>query len=60
MGVVCEPCQRRERHDVESPKRQHGGDVKMPDLLAALVVDCPKRRSISIYEGCKAVFERRG
>jgi hypothetical protein len=45
LTVVCEPCGRRERYDVESLKRQHGGDVKMPDLLAALVADCPETRS---------------
>jgi hypothetical protein len=60
LTVVCEPCGRRERFDVESLKRQHGGDVKMPDLLAALVADCPKARSFSIYTRCKAVYERRG
>ena len=32
----------------------------MPDLLPALVADCPKRRSFSIYDRCKAVYERRG
>ena len=47
---------RRERHDVESLKRQHGGDVKMPDLLAALVAGCPRTRSFSIYDRCKAVY----
>ena len=51
---------RRERHDVESLKRQHGGDVKMPDLLATLTADCPKRGSVSIYDRCKAVYEGRG
>jgi hypothetical protein len=29
-----------------------------PDLLAALVADCPKTRSFSIYDRCKAVYER--
>jgi hypothetical protein len=32
-----ELCQRRERFDIESLKRQHGGDVKMPELLSRLV-----------------------
>jgi hypothetical protein len=50
----------RERYDVENLKRQHGGDVKMPDLLAALVADCPKTRSFSIHDRCRAVFEKRG
>jgi hypothetical protein len=60
LTVVCEPCGRRDRHDVESVKQQHGGDVKMPDLLAALVADCPKTRSFTIYDRCKAVYETRG
>lgn len=36
LSVVCEPCGRRERYDVEGLKRQYGGDMKMPDLLAGL------------------------
>jgi hypothetical protein len=40
---------------VESLKRQHGRDVKMPGLLVALVADCPKTRSFSIHDRCKAV-----
>jgi hypothetical protein len=32
----------------------------MPDLLASLVADCPKTRSFSIYDRCKAVYEKRG
>jgi hypothetical protein len=52
IGIVCALCQRRERFDVESLKLRHGGEVKMPDLLALLVVDCPKRqqRVLSVYE----------
>jgi len=42
LTVVCEPCGRRERHDVESLKRQYGWDAKVTDLLAELVADCPK------------------
>jgi hypothetical protein len=40
--------------------RQYGWDAKLTDLLQALVVDCPERRSVSVYERCKAVYERRG
>jgi hypothetical protein len=42
---------------VERLIRQYGWDAKLPDLLAALTVDCPKRGSVSVYERCKAVFE---
>jgi hypothetical protein len=57
--VVCDPCGRRERYDVERLTRQYGGDVKLTDLLPALVADCPKRGSVSVNERCKAVFEKR-
>jgi hypothetical protein len=60
LGVVCEPCHRRERYEVEGLIPQYGWDAKLTDLLAALTVDCPKRRSVSVQDRCKAVFERRG
>jgi hypothetical protein len=55
LSVVCEPCGRRERYDVERLMRQYGWDAKLTDLLPALVADCPKRRSVSVYDRCKAV-----
>jgi hypothetical protein len=60
LSVVCEPCGRRERYDVERLTRQNGRTAKLTDLLPALVADCPKRRAVSVYDRCKAVFERRG
>jgi hypothetical protein len=60
LSVVCEPCGRRERYDVERLMRQYGWDAKLTDLLPALVADCPKRGSVSVYDRCKAVFEKRG
>ena len=57
LSVVCEPCGRRERYDVERLARQCGWDAKLTDLLPALVADCPKRRAVS--DRCKAGFERR-
>jgi hypothetical protein len=60
LSIVCEPCGRRERYDVERLTRQNGRTAKLTDLLPALVADCPKRGSVSIYDRCKAVFERRG
>ena len=58
LSVVCEPCGRRERYDVERLMRQYGWDAKLTDLLPALTVDCPKRGSVSIHDRCKAVYER--
>ena len=60
LTVVCEPCGRRERYDVERLTKQNGRTAKLTDLLPALVADCPKRGSVSVYDRCKAVFERRG
>jgi hypothetical protein len=45
LSVVCEPCRRRERYDVERLTRQYGWDAKLTDLLPALAVDCPRRCS---------------
>jgi hypothetical protein len=58
LSVVCEPCGRRERYDVQRLIKQHGWDAKLTDLLLALVADCPKRRSVVVYNRCKAVFEK--
>ena len=41
LSVVCEPCGRRERYDVERLTRQYGWDAKLTDPLPALVADCP-------------------
>ena len=60
LTVVCDPCGPRERHDVERLiRREYGWDAKLTDPLAGLT-DCPKRGSASVYDRCKAVFERRG
>jgi hypothetical protein len=45
---------------VERLTRQYGWDAKLTDLLARLTADCPKRGSISFFDRCKAVYERRG
>jgi hypothetical protein len=40
--------------------REHGGDVKMPELLSRLVADCPRQRqkAFSLYDRCRAVYLR--
>jgi hypothetical protein len=58
--VVCEPCGRSERYDVERLMRQYVWDAKLTDLLTELVVDCANRGGVSVYDRCKAVFEWRG
>jgi hypothetical protein len=36
LGITCDLRQRREQFDVEALKREHGSDVKMPELLSRL------------------------
>ena len=59
LSIVCEPCGRRGRYGVSGLLARYGGDVRMPDLLETLA-DCPKARSVSIHDRCKAVYERPG
>jgi hypothetical protein len=57
ITIVCEPCGRRGRYGVARLIERHGADIKMPDLLETLA-NCPKTRSASIYDRCKAVYEK--
>jgi hypothetical protein len=57
LAIVCEPCGRRGRYDVERLMAEHG-DAKLTDLLETLA-DCPKARSISAHDRCKAVYGQR-
>ena len=42
LSVVCEPCGRRERYDVERLMGQYGWDAKLTDLLPTLVSGLPQ------------------
>ena len=54
LSIVCEPCGRRGTYNVARLMEQHG-DAKLTDLLQTLA-NCPKARSASIHDRCKAVF----
>jgi hypothetical protein len=55
LAIVYEPCGRRGRYNVDQLVANHG-DAKLTDLLPILA-DCPKARSLSINDRCKAVYE---
>ena len=55
MSIVCEPCGRHETDNVARLMERHG-DAKLTDLLQSLA-NCPKARSASIHDRCRAVFE---
>ena len=51
------PPRRYGRYNVERLIAAHGADAKLPDLLATLA-DCPKARSLSVHDRCKAVYQK--
>ncbi len=55
LAIVCEPCGRRGRYAVARLFEEHG-DAKLTELLVTLA-DCPKARSTSVYDRCKAMYE---
>jgi hypothetical protein len=55
--VACAPCGRRGRFAVARLLEKYGDDIPMPDLLRELT-GCPKWKSFSIYDRCKAAYER--
>ena len=55
LTIVCEPCARRGRYNVERLIAKHGLDMKMPDLRAMLA-NCDRARSSNVYDRCKARF----
>ncbi|HZZ23330.1 MAG TPA: hypothetical protein VFE60_12485 [Roseiarcus sp.] len=55
LSIVCEACARRGRYAVARLMEQYS-DAKLTDLLQTLA-NCPKARSASIHDRCKAVFE---
>ena len=54
LSIVWEPCGRSGRYSVAKLMEEHG-DAKLTDLLQELAA-CPKARSASIYDRCKAVY----
>ena len=54
LSIVC-ACGRHGTYNVARLMEQHG-DAKLADLLQTLA-NCPKARSASIHDRCRAVFE---
>jgi hypothetical protein len=43
IEIVCEPCGRRGRYNVERLIAKHGADMRLPELLT-IIAGCPKTR----------------
>ena len=57
LEIVCEPCGRRGRYNVERLMAKHGPGMRLPELKAILA-NCPKDRSFSLYDRCKVRYAR--
>jgi hypothetical protein len=57
LTIVCAACGRRGRYNVAKLMAEHG-DSKLTDLLEALAA-CPKARSATVHDRCKAVYGQR-
>lgn len=55
LTIVCQPCGRRGRYNVERLMAKHG-DAKILFVLPA-IANCPKARSVDVYDLCKARYE---
>jgi hypothetical protein len=56
LSLVCAPCGRRGRYNVERLIAKHGAVVRLPELMTILA-DCRKARGFSIYDRCQARYE---
>jgi hypothetical protein len=56
LTIVCEPCGRRGRYNVQRLIAAHGADMRLPELKTILA-NCAKDRAFSVYDRCKAKYE---
>jgi hypothetical protein len=56
LEVACDICEHRGRFVMARLIRDHGLAIPMPELLALLTADCPRRSVPSLYETCGAYF----
>ena len=52
LTVACTRCDRAGKYRLETLIARHGADFGIPDLLRLLSDDCPKRKSVTIYDRC--------
>jgi hypothetical protein len=52
LAVACSRCERAGQYRLETLIARHGEDFGIPELLRLLSDDCPKRKSITVYDLC--------
>ena len=56
LEIECADCSRYGRYRVDRLIEQHGANFGLPYLREILARDCPRQRSVSIYDRCGARF----
>jgi len=56
LEIECADCNRYGRYRVDRLIEQHGTNFGLPYLREILARDCPRQRSVSIYDRCGARF----
>jgi hypothetical protein len=56
LEVACRQCERRGRLNLERLIAEHGIDAALPELGSILAGDCPRQRSVGIYDRCGVRF----
>ena len=52
LAVACTRCERAGKYRLETLITRHGAGFSVSNLLRMLSEDCPKRKSITVYDLC--------
>jgi hypothetical protein len=52
LTVACTRCDRAGKYRLDTLIGRHGADFGIAELLRLLSDDCPKRKSITVYDLC--------
>jgi len=56
VKVLCRPCGREGAYSLAGLMRRHGGDMGLPEVLARITADCPKREDWRQTGPCQAHY----
>ena len=56
IEVVCDVCGRSETVKTADMREKYGADYRMPDLIQKIVSDCPRGKTVSVYDRCRAYY----
>ena len=58
LAVACTRCDRAGKYPLETLIARHGAGFSVANLLHMLSDDCPKRKSITVYDLCGVLIAR--